>query len=319
MAKKPNPTKTTIKKVTPKKQRVIEQESYKTLRLHKRVKADSKPLPSAFRIMKANLRHIYKQKRVFVGICIVYLLLSLVLITGLLGTSNFSEIKNSLHDVFSGNYQQLTTGVALFGILLSGSGGSISESGRIYQTMMVVLISLVAIWTFRQTYAKEKVKVKEAFYKSTYPLIPFLLVIVVIGIQLIPMVAGTTVFGIVISQGLAVSALEKFLWSILMLWTVLLTLYMVTSSIFALYIVTLPDVTPMQALRSARDIVLNRRWMIMRKLLFLPLCLLLIAAAIMIPILLYATSFAQVTFIFFGMLGLIVTHGYIYKLYRELL
>lgn len=317
--------KKTIKKIEPakaddKKPRVIEQERYKTLRLHKKVRAKTaKPLPGAFRLMKANLIHIFKYRRIFLGICLVYFLLSLVLVTGLLGSSNLSEVKNSLHEVISGNFQQITTGVALFGILVSGTGGAVSQAGSTYQTMLVVLMSLVMIWTFRQTYAKEKIKVKQAFYKSTHPLIPFLLVLAVIGMQLLPLVAGTAVYGIVTSQGLAVTSVEKFLWALLLLCTILLTLYMISSSIFALYIVTLPDVTPMQALRSARDLVYNRRWAVMRKILFLPVALFVIAAVVMIPILLYLTSVAQITFIILGMFGMVIMHGYIYKLYRELL
>ncbi len=47
----------------------------------------------------------------------------------------------------------------------------------------------------------------------------------------------------------------------------MLTLIYVKSSLFALYIVTLPDMTPMKALRSARELARYRRWTVLRKIL----------------------------------------------------
>jgi hypothetical protein len=94
---------------------------------------------------------------------------------------------------------------------------------------------------------------------------------------------------------------------------------MVSSSVFALYIVTLPDVTPMQALRSARELVRHRRWSIARKVLFLPVSLLVIAAAIMIPVILLLTPASEWAFFVLSMFSLAVIHSYMYGLYRELL
>jgi hypothetical protein len=94
---------------------------------------------------------------------------------------------------------------------------------------------------------------------------------------------------------------------------------MVTSSVFALYIVTLPNVTPMAALRSARDLVLHRRWLIMRKVLFLPVALLVIAAIIMVPVIILSPAVAEWLFFGLSMLALAVVHSYMYGLYRELI
>ena len=210
-------------------------------------------------------------------------------------------------------------GISLFSVLIGNGYGSTSESGGIYQTFLLIMVSLVVVWALRQTYAKEKITVKQAFYKSMYPLIPFILVIVVIMLQFMPIVIGSSIYRIVISQGLAVTVVEKAAWVITIFLLALLTLYMVTSSIFALYIVTVPDLTPMKALRSARELVIHRRWMIMRKVLFLPFALVVIAAIIMIPVLLYLTPVAQLMFVILSMIGLVVVHSYMYKLYRELL
>lgn len=298
--------------------RVVNKPRYKSFKLNKKIKHTQKPVLGSFRILKASLRHIYKNKRVFLGIAGVYFLLSLILVSGLIGTTDYTELKGSIKELSLGG-GQLAAGVSLFGVLITSAFGSTTEVGGVYQTVLFIVVSLVIIWALRQTYAKEKVTTKYAFYKSMYPLVPFLLVIFVIVLQFLPLMIGSGIYRIVISQGLAVTVAEKAAWISVVFLLGVLTLYMITSSIFALYIVTLPDLTPMKALRSARELVLHRRWMIMRKILFMPLALFVLAAIIMIPVLLYLTAIAQLFFVILSMIGVIAAHSYMYKLYRELL
>ena len=143
--------------------------------------------------------------------------------------------------------------------------------------------------------------------------------LLVIGLQLIPFLIGGFLYSAVISNGIAVDALENILSALVFLLLALASLYMVCSSVFALYVVTLPDMTPMKALRSARELVRYRRWTVLRKLLFLPITLLVIAAVIMLPIILVVTPIAEWTYFVLTMMALAVIHSYMYALYRELL
>ena len=151
-----------------------------------------------------------------------------------------------------------------------------------------------------------------------YPLIPFVLVLMVIGLQLVPLLVGSALYSAVINNGIAVMAIEKIIWAIGCFLLALLSLYMICSSIFALYIVTLPDMTPFKALRSARQLVLHRRWTVLRKVLFLPVALLIIAALIMVPLVILLTPLAQWIFFALTMFGIAIVHSYMYNLYREL-
>jgi hypothetical protein len=144
-------------------------------------------------------------------------------------------------------------------------------------------------------------------------------VLFVIGIQLLPLLAGNWLYATVIGGGIAVTGLEKLIWILLVILLILLSLYMVSSSVFALYISTLPDMTPLSALRSAREIVRYRRWVVMRKVLFLPVCLLIIGALIMVPLIIFVTPLAEWVYFGLSMLSLAVIHSYMYSLYRELL
>jgi hypothetical protein len=97
------------------------------------------------------------------------------------------------------------------------------------------------------------------------------------------------------------------------------SIYMVSASVFALYIVTLPDMTPRPALRAARDLVRFRRWTVIRRVFFLPLFLLLLLGVIIIPLILYAQAIVPIVFFMLSMLSILFIHTYLYTLYRELL
>jgi polyferredoxin len=75
----------------------------------------------------------------------------------------------------------------------------------------------------------------------------------------------------------------------------------------------------MEALKSARELVRYRRWTVMRKLIFLPIFLLVTGAVLIIPLIYFAPVLATITFLLTSMFGLPIIHGYIYRLYRELL
>lgn len=301
--------------------RKVKQSQYKTFRLSKRIKHPKKQITGAFRLFAASLRLLIKEWRLFGGIVLIYLILTVVLVKGFGVSSDISQLKTTVLEFFDGNWAQLTTSFALFALLIGSANSTASEVASAYQSMLLLVTSLVLIWALRQSLAAKQIKVtvRDAFYKGLYPIVPFLLVLIVIALQLIPMLLATFLYSTVVATGLAVTSIEKGLWTVLCGLLAVLSLYMVTSSIFALYIVTLPDVRPMQALRSARDVVLHRRWLIMRKLLFLPLALLLLAAVIVVPIIIVAPAVAEWVFFGLSMTTLAVSHSYIYHLYRELL
>lgn len=301
------------------KSRQIQHPAYKSFRISKRLKHPKPPLPGVFRLFNASIRVLLKNWRLYGGIVLVYLILTIVLVKGFGVNGDISELKDALQEVFDGQAAQLATSFALFGVLLSNASSTTTEVAGAYQSMLLVVVSLVLIWALRQTLAHSKPTIREAFYRGLYPLVPFLLVLMVIGLQLIPLLIASFLYGTIFGGGLAVTPLEQGLWAILLSALSILSLYMVTSSVFALYITTLPDMTPMTALRSARDLVRYRRWVIMRKVLFLPVALLLLAVVIMVPLIIVSPALAEWLFFVLSMLVLVVVHSYMYGLYRELL
>lgn len=316
------------KKALPKSNKLASSSKVRVLKtpkrsLFKRNKGPKPPvvkLPSAFKIFKSSIIILKQNWKLFLGITLVYAALTLILVRGFSGSVNVSELKNSLTSTLKGN-NQLSVGVTLFGTLLGSSNAAATEIAGLYQTILVIIVSLSSIWALRQVHAnpKTKLKIRDAFYKSTHPLIPFILVLLVVGLQLVPMLIGAAIYTAVINNDLAVSGIEQLLWGLMLFLTAVASLYMITSSVFALYVVTLSNMTPMKALRSARELVRYRRWMVLRKILFLPFALLLITAVLIIPLIIVLPVIAGWVYFVLSIIAIVIVHSYMYSLYRELL
>lgn len=305
--------------LTAKKPRRLKQPQYKSWRLQKRIKHPIK-LPNVIKLTKMSAKTLWRHKKLFIGITLVYGLLNLILTQSLSGTSDIGTLKDTLDQAFQGHFGGLASGFSIFVVLVGSAGNSNSATAGAYQVFLALIVSLAVIWALRQVLSGTKsIRIRDAYYRGMTPLIPFLLVLLLIALQLLPMMIGANAYAIVISNGIAVYAVEKIVWALLYLLLALLSVYMISSSVFALYIVTLPDMTPIKALRSARALVRYRRWTVLRKILCLPVILLVIAAIIMVPIIIWLTPLAQWVFFLLTMFGLVAIHTYIYTLYRELL
>jgi hypothetical protein len=275
-------------------------------------------LPSAFKIFIASLRILKSEWRKFGAIAAIYLLLSLVLVRSM-GDADLPALKEFVTSTLQGKGGDVTVGFTVFGLLLGTTGQATTAAGNAYQSVLLIGITLVIVWALRQAHAGTSFGIKEAFYKAFTPLVPFLGVLLVISVQLIPFLLANFLYGVIFIGGVAMTLPEQIAWAALLLALIAWSLYMLTASLISMYIVTLPDMHPFAALRSARNLVRNRRFTIMRKMLFLPLIILVIAAVIMLPVIIFVAFAAEWIFVVLTALSLLVVHSYLYNLYRELL
>ncbi|HKU18651.1 MAG TPA: hypothetical protein VJP80_05240 [Candidatus Saccharimonadales bacterium] len=300
--------------------RTLQAERYRSFRLRPRIKHKPAPhgVPSAFRLFGTALGTLKRNWILFGGILLVYAVLEVALVQGVGSSSDLANIKQSLDGIFKGSFAHLSSGASLF-LYLAGSQGSTVAGGGAYQFILGLIVTLAIIWALREVWAGRKARIRESYYRGMHPLVPLVLVLVVILLQCIPLAVGAYLYSVVSTNGLAASAIEQVLWVLLFVGLAAVTLYMVCSSLFAVYIVCLPGMTPLQALRSARILAKRRRLLILRKLLFLPVAIVLIAAVLMIPIVLFATAAAPWLFFAFSIVLIGVGHSYMYALYRSLL
>lgn len=314
MAKTPPPA----SKLVAKPPRKLKASKYQSFKLQKSVAPTMPPMRSAWSILLGTLGLMKRNWKLFAGIMIVFGVLTAVLVRGFSLGTDLSAVKDTLSDSTSGNPSEVLTGTALFAYLIGSSGNTSNDGAGVFQIFVVLIVSLALIWSFRQVHANNPIRVRDGFYAGMYPLVPFLLVLSIVILQFLPMLFGGFLYSLVGSNP-SVTSVELLLWGFVFFLLVLVTLYMLTSSLFALYIVCLPNMGPGAALRAARDLVRYRRWVLLRKIVFLPVVLLAVAAVIMIPLIMLAPSVAMWIFFIISMAGLPIIHGYMYGLYRELL
>lgn len=276
-------------------------------------------LPTAWTLAKQTYRFVRQNWKLLVGIVVVYALLSVIFVHGLGSTGNAQALRQQFVKGFGGDTNQLSAGISSFTTMFADSTGSSTAAAGVYQIVLGVMVSLAVIWALRQRTAEERVGFKDAFYKGMTPFVPFFLVLVVMLLQALPFIIGGGIYNIVVTYGIAITTPEKALWALLFFALTAISLYMLCSSLFALYIVTLPDMTPLKALRSARQLVRYRRLSVFRKLLFLTVVLVACGTLVMLPVVFIVPVITQWVFFLLGIIGLILVHTYLYTLYRELL
>lgn len=299
--------------------RLRKKPKYKAFRLHKRVKHPDAPLPGWFKLTKRALKLMWANKRPLFWFFLVYTVLYFAFVRGLSAPVDINGVRDTFSEVAEQDYSALAINFTVFSLMLDSTTSAAGEVGGMYQIFFLVISILALVWVFRQQQAGNKVTIRQAFYRGMYPLIPFALIMMLMSIQLIPVMIGNFLFTTVIESGLAINMIEQFIWLFLFLLLILLSLYWLSSSLVALFVVTLPEMTPMRALRKAKSLVMFRRFSIVRKIAALAIVVIAAFLIVVFPAIFVSAPLAQ--FLFFGLATMLVPFAvaYLFVLYRELL
>ncbi len=306
-------------KTNDQKPRRLKAPRYSSFRLRKKIRSRQKPLSGPISLTRQAFRLMRQHWVIFAWLLIIYAVLSLVLVRGFGSELNVREAKETLAILVEGRLADVTITASVFGIMLSTVGTVSTATASVYQSILLVVTILTTIWTVRTLLAGQPMRARDAYYRGLYPIVVFLLVLMAIGVQLLPLVGGSWLYGIVVSGGIAITFAEKALFLALFAFLGMVSLYMITSSLFALFVSTLPDMTPLKALKSAQQLVQYRRWYVLARVIALVFLLPLMAAAVMMPFILFLPVVAEWLFFVLTCFATIYTVVYLYLLYRELL
>ena len=296
--------------------RVLRPGKYRSFHLQKKLRIDRPAMAGSFRILFRSIKLLCSDWKLFGGIMVIYLILEVMLVQGLSLLTSGSSLSGA-KDLIQGVSNLASTSASLF-LLLIGNGASNSSSST-YQFILLILVSLVLIWGIRQKYLGLPTRIRDAFYEGVAPLVKFFLVLLTIGLEMVPGVAGIILYTAVSTNGIAASFVERMLWVVLVAVMVLISCYYITATIFALYIITLEGINPVRAIRMASRLVKGRRIIVMAKVFFLPVAIFILMAILIVPFLLFAVKAAPVAFFIVTALMVPILHAYLYSLYRELL
>lgn len=230
-------------------------------------------------------------------------------------------------DLVGGEIDQATQTVALFGAAVTGGlGQPLSEVQQLYVLLLSLFTWLVVIWLLRHLIAGTQVKVRDALYNAGAPFVATILIAAIISIQLLPAALGILVYTTANASGVLVGGVEAMMFAVAAALLAVLSLYWVSSSMFALLLSSVPGTYPMRALKMAGDLVIGRRTSLMLRLVWLGFVLLLLWAIVLIPTILLSgwiniewLPLVPVTMQILSAISVIFVTSYAYLLYRKMI
>lgn len=302
-------------------------------RTYRRDYVRSLRLPGYFAFTGEVLRLLRKHKKIFLIVAIIYAALTAILV-GFASQESYSQLTDviggSSGDLFDGNWGQLgQAGLLFLATITGGVNSTPSEAQQIYGVLISLLTWLTTVWLLRNILAGHTVRVRDGVYSSGAPLLPTSLVSLVIIVQLLPLVLALIGYSSAQASGLLTSGAEAMLFWAAAALLATLSLYWVTSTFVALIVVTLPGMYPVQALRTAGDLVVGRRTRILLRLIWLAAISLVALVLVMLPVIIFDAWIKSVVtwlewlplvpmaLLFMGALGIVWAASYIYLLYRK--
>ncbi len=234
---------------------------------------------------------IFKHWKTFFAL-IAIMTVAYIILVGLLSEDLYQQFQTSIDETSTGLANGKIGNFAKAGLLLISTittGGLDTGMGEVQTVFMVALFLimwLVVIYLLRHFLAGGRPKLRDALYNALLPLISTLLVFVVIFIQAIPlMLVAITYSAAIMTDFLSTPfyALVYFIFAAVM---ILISVYLLSSSLMALVAVTAPGVYPMAAIMNASDLMAGRRVRFILRAFYLILVIALIYLVTMLPIIL---------------------------------
>jgi len=276
---------------------------------------------------------VWKNRKTFLLLTLVYALFTAFMV-GVASQDTYTTLANTLRDtgtqVFQGNMGELGKAGLLF--VTAATGGlsqTLTEVQQVYAGLLAILTWLTTVWLLRNLLAGHKVKLRDGLYNASAPLLSTVIVALVLVVQLLPLALALIGYSAALSSGLLAGGVEAMLFWIVAGLLGLLSLYWITSTFIALVVVTLPGMYPFRALKTSGDLVVGRRFRILKRILWMALVIAVAWLLVMIPVILFDTWLKGVwvaitwlpivPFVLLGLASLTIvwSASYIYLLYRK--
>ncbi len=241
-------------------------------------------------------RMIFRNWKLFLPFLIIVVVLNAVLV-GIMDQGDYAKYQDILDETSMEVAGEDIGNVAKAGLLListvttGGLSGESSEAAIVFFVLIFLLIWLVTIFLLRHIMAGHKVRLRDGLYNALAPLVSTLMIFIVAVIQCIP------IFILVIAYSAAVQteflntpfyALVFFIFAALM---IIISGYLLSSTLIALVAVSAPGLYPLKALHAASDLMMGRRVKFVIRLVALFLTAALMWVIVMLPLILIDMGF----------------------------
>lgn len=284
----------------------------------------------------ASFKLIFKNWRLFLPLAIIIIVANIALV-GLMNEDTFVAFQNSVDETTAGFKNGELGTFAKSGLLListittGGLSTGMTEVQQVFAVLLFIITWLVTIYLLRQRLAGHKVKLRDGLYNALTPFISTLIVVAVIFLEAIPIMIVVITYSAAVSTNFLSTPFYALIYVIFAALMLLLSVYLISSSLIALVAVSAPGLYPFVAIRSAHELLLGRRIKFIIRLIYLIIVIAVVWVVIMTPLIaldlalkssiswLNGIPFVSIELLIMTCFTAIYATTYLYLFYRRLL
>lgn len=236
-------------------------------------------------------RLIFKNWKIFLPFLLIMVLLMIGFV-GLMSENTYTEIQNVIDKTAAENNVNIGT-FAKSGLLLISTvftGGLSANAGAgagVLVAFLFLIIWLVSIFVIRHRMAGNKITLRDALYNSLSPLLSTFVVFVVAMLQSIPVMILIIAYSAAIETHFLNTPFYAFLFLVFAFLMLLLSGYLLSSTIVAMVAVSAPGMYPLEALRTSSEVMRGRRIKFILRIVALIIALIAMWFIVMMPLILF--------------------------------
>lgn len=273
-----------------------------------------------------------RYKGLFFRVVLLYAI-GMVLIANIMAEDTYVQLREAVSAVqeegfFSG---AMATLLVFWGVLIGqiSGGGPVDASVQVVAGLVGLFAWLTTVWLTRAVLAGNAPKVRDGLYNAGGPVLALAVLLVIGLLQLLPAAIAVIVYSAADASGVLAWTPVLMLAGGVVALIVVLSLYWMTATGFAMIIATLPGVYPLEAMKLAGDVVIGRRVRILLRMVWLVVILIVAWAVVLVPVILLdgvvkswwpmiaAVPFVPLTALLLAAASVVASAVYIYLFYRK--
>lgn len=240
----------------------------------------------------ASFKIIFRNWRLFLPLMVIVVIMNAILV-GLMSQSTYTQFQEVLDETSVQVAGGDIGNVAKAGLLListvttGGLANESSETAVIFGVIIFLMIWLTTVFLLRHRLAGHRVKLRDGLYNAMTPLVSTFVVFAMAVVQCIPIFLLIIVYSAAVQTDFLATpfyALVFFIFAVLM---VLISGYLLSSTLMALVAVTAPGLYPMKAMHAASDLMMGRRVKFLLRIIALIIALIIVWIIVMLPLIMF--------------------------------
>ena len=198
----------------------------------------------------------------------------------------------------------------------------LNETSVVFSSVIFLVLWLTTIFILRQRMAGHQLKLRDALYNAMTPLIQTFVVFLAAVFECLPIFIVVIAYSTALETDLFALPFYAFLFLVFAGVMILLSAYLLSSTLIALIAVSAPGIYPVPAFKAATELMMGRKVKFVLRLIALLLFLGAIWAAIMVPLAMLLAVAAPVALAVIEILACfssIYVTAYLYLYYRWML